>query len=282
MLAQLKPKGKVSFSTLAPLLATVDNIPGGKTKKKKNHHRGPSIADRVKMMLMGEMNDDDERVQEEEDDKVSDLQGSEDAGSVGMGDTYEEPVDFTREPKIRNLPDQLATEPASSASIVPSGSSSLADLDDMSQGGNKENGVVSTHQEELRCVITIIRHGDRTPKQKLKGDINGERFLRYFHDHTKKVKKDLKVKAKKDMVQFLETVKAVISDMEAEGVKKNRDLLYKARHIRDILQRWKFSGLNRKLQMKPRKWVEEETPDGGTTTKCSELQLIVKWGGEYY
>ena len=68
--------------------------------------------------------------------------------------------------------------------------------------------------------------------------------------------------------------------MEAEGVKKNREALYKARHIRDILQRWKFSGLNRKLQMKPRKWIEEDTPDGDTITKCSELQLIVKWGGD--
>ena len=50
-------------------------------------------------------------------------------------------------------------------------------------------------------------------------------------------------------------------------MKKNRDALYKARHIRDLLQRWKFGGLNRKLQMKPRKWIEEETPDGDTITR---------------
>ncbi len=292
MLAALKPKSKVSFSALAPLLSTIEDpvesaVSGGKSGKKKKmpHHRGQSIADRVKYMLMGENTTEgeghDDGVKDEELDKVSDLQGSEDAdGSIGLGEQYEEPVDFTTNP-VRNIPDQLATEPASSASIVPSGSSSLADLDDMSLG--KENGIATvptTHQEELRCVITIIRHGDRTPKQKLKGDINGEHFLQYFHNHTKKVKKDLKVKAKKDMVQFLETVKACISDMEAEGVKKNRDLLYKAQHIRDILLRWKFSGLNRKLQMKPRKWNEEEGPDGITATKCSELQLIVKWGGD--
>ena len=160
---------------------------------------------------------------------------------------------------------------------MPSGNSSLADLDDLSLNGKESNGAVATttHKEELRCVITIVRHGDRTPKQKLKGVINGEHFLRYFEDHTNKVKKDLKVKAKKDMVSFLETVKTVIEEKEADP-QKNRDLLYKARHIRDILQRWKFSGLNRKLQMKPRKWIEEETPDGDTKTKCSELQLIVK------
>jgi hypothetical protein len=87
------------------------------------------------------------------------------------------------------------------------------------------------------------------------------------------------VKAKKQMSEFLETVKEVIKEKEAEGSTKNRDALYKARHIRDILQRWKFSGLNRKMQMKPKKWTEEETDDG-PVTKCSELQLIVKWGGD--
>lgn len=112
-----------------------------------------------------------------------------------------------------------------------------------------------------------------------KGDIHDKHFLKYFEDHAKDVRKDLKVKAKKPMSEFLETVKAVIKDKESEGSKKNRDDLYKARHIRDILQRWKFSGLNRKLQMKPKKWVEEEGPDG-PVTKCTELQLIVKWGGD--
>lgn len=284
MLAALKPKSQVSLSTLAPLLASIEDPVEKPVKKKKNHphNRGASIADRVKMMLMGENTaEEEDGVLDEENDKVSDLQGSEDVGGngsgVGLGDTYEEPVDFTSVP-IRNLPDQLANEPASSASIVPSGASSLADVDDMSLG--KDSLQPTTHQEELRCVITIVRHGDRTPKQKLKGNMKGEHFLRYFHDHTKKVKKDLKIKAKKDMVQFLETVKRLISDMEAEGADKNRDALYKARHIRDILTRWKFSGLNRKLQMKPRSWNEEETPDGDTATKCSELQLIVKWGGD--
>jgi inositol hexakisphosphate/diphosphoinositol-pentakisphosphate kinase len=114
----------------------------------------------------------------------------------------------------------------------------------------------------------------------LEGDINGKRFLEYFQGHAKNVKKDLKVKAKQPMVEFLETVKAVIKDKEEEGAKKNREELYKARHIRDILLRWKFSGLNRKLQMKPRKWIEEETPDGNKVTKCSELQMIIKWGGD--
>ena len=162
-------------------------------------------------------------------------------------------------------------------STVPSANSSLADADDLSLA-SKEGA--PTHQEELRCVITIIRHGDRTPKQKLKGEREAQRYLDYFHNHTKKIKKDLKVKAKKEMVEFLETVKADIHDMEAEDTRKNKDRLYKARHIRDILMRWKISGLNRKLQMKPRDWAETTTDDGDAVTRCTRLQLIVKWGGD--
>ena len=97
-----------------------------------------------------------------------------------------------------------------SVSIVPSANSSLAnsslaDLDDMSMGGKDNGGFVTattTHQEELRCVITIIRHGDRTPKEKIKAKITDENYLQYFHDHTKSVKKNLKIKAKKDMVSI--------------------------------------------------------------------------------
>ena len=194
-------------------------------------------------------------------------------------------------------------------SITASGASSLADSDNRDVPHRR---ISSTHQEELRCVIAIVRHGDRTPKQKLKGDIKGKRFLKYFHDHSKSmsdlscdgfecrfdswsnnfsnfhhkhilkledVKKDLKVKAKKEMSEFLETVKEVIKDLESEGSKKNRESLYRARHMRDILLRWKFSGLNRKLQMKPKKWVEEYGEDG-PVEKCTEMQLIVKWGGD--
>ena len=239
MLAARKPKSKVSFSALAPLLATMEDpvdFWGGKSNnKKKKHHRGPSIADRVKMMLMGEGGSaeggNDDGVKDEENDKLSDLHGSDD---LCNGNVVEGSEDFSTNP-VRNLPDQLATEPASSASIAPSGNSSLADADDVSSLNGKDNVamVPTTHQEELRCVITIIRHGDRTPKQKLKGeiscihyafaqwrpikshatisfctfassgDINGEHFLRYYHDHSKKVKKDLKVKAKKEMVYVI-------------------------------------------------------------------------------
>jgi hypothetical protein len=175
MLAVMKPKQKISFSALAPLLATmeddtnsVDGTSKKKSGKKGRHHRERSIVDRVKEMLMGEnitsSNIPEVNEKKKPEDKLLDLQSLEgDNNSV-----IDEPVDFSGQP-VRELPNQLVTE---AASIIPSGSSSLAELDEDAQSrasGKNLQRTHSTHQEELRCVITIIRHGDRTPKQKLKG-----------------------------------------------------------------------------------------------------------------
>ena len=55
------------------------------------------------------------------------------------------------------------------------------------------------------------------------------------------------------MTEFLETVKLMIAEKEEEArqdeMKRNKDLLYKLRHMRDVLERWKIVGLNRKLQV---------------------------------
>jgi inositol hexakisphosphate/diphosphoinositol-pentakisphosphate kinase len=207
------------------------------------------------MMLMG---GEDDGIKEEENDKLYNL--------TAENNNVEESEDFLTNP-VRNLPDQLTTEPASSASVAPSGSSSVADADDVASLNGKESSrvvlVPTTHPEELRCVITIIRHGDRTPKQKLKGDITGEHFLRYYHDHSPKVKKDLKVKAKKEMYEFLDTVKNVIDDLEAKGVKKNRDALYKARHIRDILHRSQGQHWHRPGKQRPKGECSLQLGTGG-------------------
>ena len=59
-------------------------------------------------------------------------------------------------------------------------------------------------QEELRCVIAVVRHGDRTPKQKMKVKVTEPRYLAYFHHYAKNPKKDVKVKSKSALLRFLE------------------------------------------------------------------------------
>lgn len=191
MLAVMKPKSKIrsvqrsdeatctchatfshhftfSFSALAPLLATMedDNYSvDDRSRRGKNnrHRRDRSIVERVKDMLMGDnapanIPEGDEHEKGDGGDRLLDMQSVKGESSVG------DPADFSGQP-VRELPNQLVTE---AASIVPSGTSSLADLDDESRASSVRKAP-STHQEELRCVIAIVRHGDRTPKQKLKG-----------------------------------------------------------------------------------------------------------------
>lgn len=40
------------------------------------------------------------------------------------------------------------------------------------------------HPEELRAVIAIIRHGDRTPKQKMKMKISFPQFLGFYNKYS--------------------------------------------------------------------------------------------------
>eukprot|EP00002_Diphylleia_rotans_P026520 TRINITY_DN5292_c0_g1_i1.p1 TRINITY_DN5292_c0_g1~~TRINITY_DN5292_c0_g1_i1.p1 ORF type:complete len:1323 (-),score=291.62 TRINITY_DN5292_c0_g1_i1:199-4167(-) len=54
--------------------------------------------------------------------------------------------------------------------------------------------VIKKNPEFLRCVIAVIRHGDRTPKQKLKMKVTDSRFLSLFEQFAKS--KDAKGRAK--------------------------------------------------------------------------------------
>mmetsp|Transcript_19998 Transcript_19998/g.30056 ORF Transcript_19998/g.30056 Transcript_19998/m.30056 type:complete len:1132 (-) Transcript_19998:526-3921(-) len=179
---------------------------------------------------------------------------------------------------VREIPGTLASEPAS---IVPSSQSSLADEIEGTLRASSESLKSTVHEEELRCVIAITRHGDRTPKQKLKLETSEPRMLEYFHTHTKNCRKDLKVKERKLMIEFLETTKAIISEKAASDItgKKDMEAYHKIMHMRDVLERWKIVGLNRKLQMKPKEWGEFEDGKGDSVIRCTAVQLILKWGG---
>mmetsp|Transcript_13191 Transcript_13191/g.27009 ORF Transcript_13191/g.27009 Transcript_13191/m.27009 type:complete len:1152 (+) Transcript_13191:786-4241(+) len=157
------------------------------------------------------------------------------------------------------------------------------------------------HQEELRCVIAVVRHADRTPKEKIKLNTNEPIILKYFTDHSTgssqdnktcqdnsnkqqqqqptKDLKDLKIKAKGHMTEFLTAVRKIIASYEEKKDlgKNDEKIMWKFKHMRDVLVRWKFSGLNRKLQLKPKKIATDDVT-GVKTVK--EVQLILKWGGD--
>lgn len=158
---------------------------------------------------------------------------------------------------------------ASEASIA-SGSSGF-DLDD-------------EKKEELRCVIAVVRHGDRTPKQKLK-TVVWEKDLVAFYEKRRTADKydEVKVKAVADLQELLDIVRGlikayapVVGSKDAVWEVEGGDSFEKLLQMKRVLERWKFAGINRKVQFKPRRHY---TPPSSSGEK-SEILMILKWGGD--
>jgi len=253
MLAVVKPGLLHGFSTLNPLLTKVkDSI--ADTPKRRRHQRAFSRSHSDGLVGSPDKSDDQ--------NSTTTLENS--AFTLAEGAA-----------PVRQIPDMLMDD----------GTSSIVSTKTDDETTNSKSKVTQTHQEELRCVITVVRHGDRTPKQKLKLKMSEPLLLQYFHDHADNVRKELKVKDKIPMTQFLATVLEMIAQKQQEGYceknssGKKKEIMNKLKHMRDVLERWKIGGLNRKLQMKPTKWDEFQDEDGNKIFRCTELQLILKWGG---
>ena len=68
---------------------------------------------------------------------------------------------------------------------------------------------------ELRSVVAVFRHGDRTPKQKMKMKVRDPEFLKFFTKGTK----DVKLKKPKEMQEILkvtiEKIKQILQQTDS-------------------------------------------------------------------
>ncbi|EQC28973.1 hypothetical protein SDRG_13310 [Saprolegnia diclina VS20] len=157
-------------------------------------------------------------------------------------------------------------------------SSSSTSTDDMHHNWHEK-------KEELRAVIAIVRHGDRTPKQKLKTRVWASSLVNFYEKRRTKDKFDeVKVKAVMDLQELLDIVRNLIKEyapnVGSKGAvweKEGGDSFEKLLQIKRVLERWKFAGINRKVQFKPRR---EYMPPSSASGTNSELLLIMKWGGD--
>jgi hypothetical protein len=124
----------------------------------------------------------------------------------------------------------------------------------------------------------------------MKFKVSEAQYLDYFHSLAKGPYKDLKVKSKSALVRFLEITREIITEGGVPG-----ELFRQLKQIRDVLERWEISGFNRKLQMKPQKWNNEDTSvngdedsidnplsrsSEGASIRATEVLVILKWGGD--
>jgi inositol-hexakisphosphate/diphosphoinositol-pentakisphosphate 1-kinase len=144
--------------------------------------------------------------------------------------------------------------------------------------------------EELLCVVSVIRHGDRTPKQKMKVQVWDPRYLDFFNDKSQHPKQNIKLKSKKSLEEFLEVTTTILAEGQTKWYGNTGEMCLKLQRMKEVLEQEAISGVNRKLQLKPKKWVQmnelTQTSAGGgavleqtTVTKVTHLLIILKWGG---
>ncbi|KAL6587509.1 Inositol hexakisphosphate and diphosphoinositol-pentakisphosphate kinase vip2 [Orobanche minor] len=150
------------------------------------------------------------------------------------------------------------------------------------------SGIIGTfgQSEELRCVIAIIRHGDRTPKQKVKLKVSEEKLLNLMLKYNGgRPRAETKLKSAVQLQDLLDATRILVprarhgreSDSEAEDIEHAEKL----RQVKAVLEEGgHFSGIYRKVQLKPLKWINVPKASGeGEEERPTEALMVLKYGG---
>lgn len=138
---------------------------------------------------------------------------------------------------------------------------------------------------ELRCVIAIIRHGDRTPKQKMKMEVTHPRFFSLFEKHGGYKTGKLKLKRPEQLQEVLDIARLLLAELEKEPGGEIEEKTGKLEQLKSVLEMYgHFSGINRKVQLTyyPHgvKASNEGQADPQQVAVAPSLLLVLKWGGE--
>ncbi|XP_059391030.1 inositol hexakisphosphate and diphosphoinositol-pentakisphosphate kinase 2 isoform X3 [Carassius carassius] len=136
---------------------------------------------------------------------------------------------------------------------------------------------------ELRCVIAVIRHGDRTPKQKMKMEVRNPMFFELFEKYDGYKTGKLKLKKPKQLQEVLDITRTLLADIGQHTDCEIEEKKSKLEQLKTVLEMYgHFSGINRKVQLtylphgQPKTSSEEED----TRKEGPSILLVLKWGGE--
>ncbi|XP_069191270.1 inositol hexakisphosphate and diphosphoinositol-pentakisphosphate kinase 2 isoform X29 [Procambarus clarkii] len=153
---------------------------------------------------------------------------------------------------------------------------------------------------ELRCVVAVIRHGDRTPKQKMKMEVRHPKFFALFAKYDGYKDGHVKLKKPKQLQEVLDIARALLAEIEQKRADpETEEKKGKLEQLKSVLEIFlkdlrlqeeqlccmtygHFSGINRKVQLKyqPRGWKRRSSSEEGDSPREPSLVLILKWGGE--
>uniref|UniRef100_A0A673FSW9 Inositol hexakisphosphate and diphosphoinositol-pentakisphosphate kinase n=1 Tax=Sinocyclocheilus rhinocerous TaxID=307959 RepID=A0A673FSW9_9TELE len=136
---------------------------------------------------------------------------------------------------------------------------------------------------ELRCVIAVIRHGDRTPKQKMKMEVRNALFFELFEKYGGYKSGKLKLKKPKQLQEVLDIARQLLAELVLHNDCEIEEKKSKLEQLKTVLEMYgHFSGINRKVQLtylpngQPKASSEEED----ALKEGPSLLLVLKWGGE--
>uniref|UniRef100_A0A493TGP2 Inositol hexakisphosphate and diphosphoinositol-pentakisphosphate kinase n=1 Tax=Anas platyrhynchos platyrhynchos TaxID=8840 RepID=A0A493TGP2_ANAPP len=137
---------------------------------------------------------------------------------------------------------------------------------------------------ELRCVIAVIRHGDRTPKQKMKMEVKHPRFFELFEKYDGYKTGKLKLKKPEQLQEVLDIARQLVVELGTHSDCEIEERKSKLEQLKSVLEMYgHFSGINRKVQLTylphghPKAASEDEE---GRRESSPSLLLVLKWGGE--
>ncbi|CAK8533547.1 unnamed protein product [Lathyrus sativus] len=139
--------------------------------------------------------------------------------------------------------------------------------------------------EELRSVIAVIRHGDRTPKQKVKLKVTEEKLLNLIMKYNGgRPRSETKLKTAVQLQDLLDATRMLVPrtrpDLESDNEAEDVEHAEKLRQVKAVLEEGgHFSGIYRKVQLKPLKWVKVTKSNGEVEEHPVEALMVLKYGG---
>eukprot|EP00756_Hemistasia_phaeocysticola_P006023 Hpha_TRINITY_DN13629_c0_g1::TRINITY_DN13629_c0_g1_i1::g.122727::m.122727/K13024/PPIP5K, VIP; inositol-hexakisphosphate/diphosphoinositol-pentakisphosphate 1-kinase len=141
--------------------------------------------------------------------------------------------------------------------------------------------------EELRCVLVVARHGDRTPKQKMKFKCSYPQLLEIHRKWASGSRVEAKLKSPSQLGAVLAAARELKDEALLAKRRRRSDASFMKTQEADemlchliLLQKvlkegGHFSGINRKVQLKPTAWETRE----GEPERVTEIMVVLKYGG---
>ncbi|CAF2042963.1 unnamed protein product [Brassica napus] len=95
----------------------------------------------------------------------------------------------------------------------------------------------NVNSEELRCVIAVIRHGDRTPKQKVKLNVTEEKLLNLMLKYNGgKPRAETKLKSAVQLQDLLDATRMLVSRTRVIVIQKDHEYAEKLRQVKTVIE----------------------------------------------